>query len=253
MRITPIDIQEKQFHLSLRGYNPEEVDVFLDTIAEELELLNRDNNDLKRKLEELSSGKEPGEVEKDEISEMRMVIENTLISAQKTAEEIIKNAKTEAENIKKEAKEKVGDIVLKSQDEIREMLNDIEEVGKIQDNLNQRLNKVYNKLSVVLKIRESEKKPSTLKEYLGEEVGEKQVEVKKSKVILEEEQQVEYKSKIGDEIKPEVKETNTFIEKVEEKIEGEKVNKDKFEEKSREKEFENNELVDKFFDEESVE
>jgi cell division initiation protein len=249
MRITPIDIQEKQFHLSLRGYNPEEVDVFLDTIAEELELLNRDNNDLKRKLEELSSEKELGEVEKDEIGEMRKVIENTLISAQKTAEEIIKNAKTEAENIKKEAKEKAGNIVLESQDEIREMLKDIEEVGKIQDNLNQRLNKVYNKLSVVLKIKEGEEKPSTLKEYLGEEVGEKQVKAKKSEEILEEEHQVEYKSETGSKIEPYVKEKNSFIEK----IEGEEVGKDKFEEKSREEEFEDNELVNKFFDEESVE
>jgi len=113
------------------------------------------------------------EVEKDEISEMRKVLENILISAQKIAEEIIKNAKTEANNIKKEAKEKAEDIVLESQDEIREMLKDIEEVGKIQDNLNQRLNKVYNKLSVVLKIKGSEEKESTLKEYFGEEVGEK--------------------------------------------------------------------------------
>jgi cell division initiation protein len=235
MKITPIDVQEKQFHLSLRGYNPEEVDVFLDAIAEELELINKDNNDLKRRIEKLSSEKEFGEVEKDEISEMRRVIENTLISAQKTAEEIIKNAKTEAESIKKEAEEKVGDIVVESQDEIRGMLKDIEEVGKIQDNLNQRLNKIYNKLSVVLKKKETEEKSSTLKEYLREEKSEKRIEVKKSEEILEEEQQVGNKPETENKIEPRVKEKNNFTEKIEEE------------------EFENRELVDKFFNDESFE
>jgi len=145
------------------------------------------------------------EVEKDEIIEKRKVLENKLISAQKTAEEIIeetiKNAKTEAENIKKEAKDKIEDIVLESRDKIKEMLRDIEKVGKsIQDNLNQRLNNIYSKLSVVLKIEESVEKLSTSREYFGEEESEKQVEVKKSEEILEEEQQVEHKPETTGEI-----------------------------------------------------
>ena len=156
------------------------------------------------------------EVEKDEIIEKRKVLENTLISAQKTAEEIIegiiKNTKTETENIKKEAKDKIEYIVLESRDKIKEMLRDIEEVGKnIQDNLNQGLNNISSKLSVVLKIEESEEKLSTSRGYVGEEVSEKQVEVKKSEEILEEEQQVEYKPETTGEIKPEDKETNLLI------------------------------------------
>ncbi|GAH11408.1 unnamed protein product [marine sediment metagenome] len=60
MRITSIDIQEKQFHISLRGYNPEEVDTFLDAIAGELETLHKKNNDLERRLNEVELKRETG-------------------------------------------------------------------------------------------------------------------------------------------------------------------------------------------------
>ena len=195
------------------------------TLQDRLKNVQKFEDDLNAKKEKPVSIKEKQtddvvrEVEKDEIIEKRKVLENTLISAQKTAEEIIegiiKNAKTEAVNIKKEAKDKIEDIVLETRDKIKETLRDIEEVGKnIQDNLNQRLNNIYSiysKLSVVLKIEENEEKLSTSREYVGEEVSEKQVEVKKSEEILEEEQQVEHEPETTGEIKPEDKETNLLI------------------------------------------
>lgn len=177
MRITPIDIQEKQFHLSLKGYNPEEVDTFLDAIAGELETLHKKNNDLERRLNEVELKRETGgEPTGGEPSEIRKIMENTLISAQKTAEEIIKAAKLESENIKVESEKKSEELVLKSQDEIREMLEDIQEIKKIQDKLNNSLTEIYNRLSSVLKTEKIYERPSTVEENLSEKIVEEKEE-----------------------------------------------------------------------------
>ena len=47
MRITPLDIQQKQFATRLRGFDMEEVDSFLELIREEMEELLRENANLR--------------------------------------------------------------------------------------------------------------------------------------------------------------------------------------------------------------
>jgi len=50
MRITPLDIQQKQFPLKLRGFDVEEVYAFLEVVREEMENLIRENESLKEKV-----------------------------------------------------------------------------------------------------------------------------------------------------------------------------------------------------------
>ena len=51
MKLTPLDIHHKEFRHSLRGYNEEQVDGFLDEVADEFERLFKENIDLSEKLE----------------------------------------------------------------------------------------------------------------------------------------------------------------------------------------------------------
>ena len=48
MPITPMDIHNKEFSRSFRGYNEDEVDQFLDEIVEEFERLYKENLESKR-------------------------------------------------------------------------------------------------------------------------------------------------------------------------------------------------------------
>ncbi len=50
-RITPMDVQQKEFRLAFRGYNEREVDEFLDALTEELALLQSENVRLRAELE----------------------------------------------------------------------------------------------------------------------------------------------------------------------------------------------------------
>jgi cell division initiation protein len=50
MRITPLDIQQKQFATKFRGFDVEEVDSFLELIREEMEELLRENANLREEV-----------------------------------------------------------------------------------------------------------------------------------------------------------------------------------------------------------
>jgi len=94
--ITPLDIENKKFSKKINGYNADEVDEFLDEITVEYEKLYKENATLKSSAEELNT--DVGKYKNIESS-----LQNTLLMAQKTADEIQGAAKQQAENIIKEA------------------------------------------------------------------------------------------------------------------------------------------------------
>ena len=54
--LTPRDIHEAEFKRVWKGYNPEEVDEFLQRVVIEYEALYRENERLRRRIAELESG-----------------------------------------------------------------------------------------------------------------------------------------------------------------------------------------------------
>ena len=56
MRITPLDIYQKEFRRVLRGIDADEVEEFLETVADDYEKLIKENKDLKEQMESLKSG-----------------------------------------------------------------------------------------------------------------------------------------------------------------------------------------------------
>ena len=101
MKITPVDIKNQQFGKSFRGYDPSEVDSFLEMVCSTLEDLVRENAGLKEKL---SSAESTLVGYKDLEGNLR----SALVTAQKSAEEIRENATKEAQLLMRETKIKVG-------------------------------------------------------------------------------------------------------------------------------------------------
>ncbi|MBQ2917337.1 MAG: DivIVA domain-containing protein [Clostridia bacterium] len=95
--ITPLDIENKRFSKQkLGGYNVDEVDDFLDELTLEYGKLYKENAELKERREELDS-------DVDKYKNIENTLQNTLIMAQKTADEITAVAKQQAEQIIKDA------------------------------------------------------------------------------------------------------------------------------------------------------
>lgn len=95
--ITPLDIENKKFGKQMmNGYNVEEVDDFLDELTLEYGKLYKENSELKAQREELDSNV-------GKYKNIENTLQNTLVMAQKTADEITAVAKQQAEQIVKDA------------------------------------------------------------------------------------------------------------------------------------------------------
>ena len=95
-KLTPVDIQHKKFSHAFRGYSEEEVDEFLDNIVSDFEEALQHNKDIKERLELLKQ-----QVEK--YRDLEDSIQNTLVMAQKNADQLLETKKKEAELVIKEA------------------------------------------------------------------------------------------------------------------------------------------------------
>lgn len=112
--LTPLDIHNKEFRKAFRGYSEIEVDEFLDEVVRDFELILKENAELKRKLEDLE----------EKVSHYRHIEEtlnNTLIVAQGTAEEVKNAARKEAELIVREAQRQADKVIEESQAKVREV------------------------------------------------------------------------------------------------------------------------------------
>ena len=106
--LTPLDIEHKKFSKQvMNGYNVNEVDDFLDELTIEYSKLYKENAELKNQREELDT-------DVDKYKDLETTLKNTLVIAQKTADEVQEVAKKEAEQIIKsaetEAKEKTEEL-----------------------------------------------------------------------------------------------------------------------------------------------
>lgn len=121
MSITPIDIQQHQFKNRLFGYDPAGVDHFLELIAEELERINRLNQDLK---DELTRSK----ASLHEMRQRESTLKETLLTTQRVTEELKANARKEGEIIVADAVLKAEKIVHDAEARRIKLINEIQEL-----------------------------------------------------------------------------------------------------------------------------
>ncbi len=104
MKLTSMDIHHKEFRHSVRGYNPDEVDQFLDDVADEFDRLFKENIDLSERLE--------GAMEKvRSYTDMEKTLHNTMLAAQQSSEEIQNKARKEAELLLRDAEIKAKELI----------------------------------------------------------------------------------------------------------------------------------------------
>ena len=125
MRITPLDIQQKQFATKFRGFDMEEVDSFLELIREEMEELLRDNANLREEARRF-------EKQLKEYKNMETTLRDTLIKTQELVESYKTTAKKEAELVKKEAELSADEIIRGAQNRVVKSHEDITDLKGIR-------------------------------------------------------------------------------------------------------------------------
>ncbi|MFS1513456.1 DivIVA domain-containing protein [Chengkuizengella sp. SCS-71B] len=123
MSLTPLDIHNREFSKTFRGYDEDEVNEFLQQIIKDYEALIRENKDLK---EEVGAIKEKLE----HFSNIEDTLSQTIIVAQNTADELKSNSKKEAELIIRESEKNADRIINESLAKSRKIALDNEELKK---------------------------------------------------------------------------------------------------------------------------
>ena len=125
MRITPLDIQQKQFPMKFRGFDVEEVYAFLEVVREEMEDLLRENANLKENIQRFE-----GQIK--DYKDMETTLRETLLTAQQMAEDYKTNARKEAELVVKEAELRSDTLLKDTQEKVIKIHEDIVDLKGIR-------------------------------------------------------------------------------------------------------------------------
>ena len=119
--ITPLDIENKRFSKQMvNGYNVEDVDDFLDELVEDYGKNYKELAESKNVIEKLTKDLE-------QYRNIESTLNNTLLMAQKTADEVKEVAKQQAEQILSDAKSQAEEILKQAKGNSEDKLKEIEQ------------------------------------------------------------------------------------------------------------------------------
>ncbi|HAI21508.1 MAG TPA: septum formation initiator [Clostridiales bacterium UBA8153] len=121
--LTPLEIHSKEFKKGFRGYTLAEVDDFLDQIVRDMEQLLRESEDLRNRLAEM-------ELRLNHYRALEQTLQNTLVMAQATADEVKSAAHKEAELIIRETEARGKDMLDEARSQVACQERECEELRK---------------------------------------------------------------------------------------------------------------------------
>ncbi|TES90262.1 MAG: DivIVA domain-containing protein [Candidatus Cloacimonadota bacterium] len=126
MKITPLDVRKQEFKITFKGFDKNEVNVFLEMIAKEMEDLIKENNIYMEQLRDLDSKIE-------DYRRMEKTLQNTLTSAQKTTDELRRNAEKESELILRNARIQADHILEEARSQVNSIRSQITSLKTLRD------------------------------------------------------------------------------------------------------------------------
>jgi cell division initiation protein len=123
MRISPIDIQQKQFKSRPFGYEKAGVDQFLEMLAEELERLIGKNQNLQESLDRVNATL-------SEMREREETLKETLVTTQKITEELKSTARREVDVMMAEAEIKSERLMHNAEERRGQLIEEIQEIKR---------------------------------------------------------------------------------------------------------------------------
>ena len=154
MRITPLDIQQKQFPMKFRGFDVEEVYAFLEVIREEMEELLRENANLKETIQR-------SETQNKEYKSMETTLRETLMTAQQMVEDYKINARKEAELLIKEAEFRADDMLKDAHEKVIKIHEDITDMKGIRRHFKEELRRLIENHLQMLEFDDKRAKEDT--------------------------------------------------------------------------------------------
>ena len=125
--ITPLDIENNRFSKkTLNGYDPEEVDDFLDELTKDYSAIYKKANENDKEVDDLK-------MKLDHYNQIESTLQNTLLMAQSAADEVKNAAQKQAEQIIREAEGKAKERTENLDVQIADKRKELEDISKQLD------------------------------------------------------------------------------------------------------------------------
>jgi len=132
MALTPLDIHNKNFSRSFRGYDEDEVNEFLDQVIKDYETVIREKKELSDQIDVLNERLE-------HYTNIEETLNRSILVAQETGEEVKDNANKESELMIKDAEEKAARIVNEARTNSKKYAREAEELKRQANSFRSRL------------------------------------------------------------------------------------------------------------------
>ena len=154
MPITSLEIKDKTFSTKFRGFDPEEVDEFLDIVVRDYEDLVRNNHEMERHIRSLEERLSYFDEMKDSLSQSVLIAQDTAERVKQAAQErsnnIIQQAEQDAQRLLEEAKYKANEILRQATDNAKKVAVETEELKNKSRVFHQRLKStIESQLAIV--------------------------------------------------------------------------------------------------------
>jgi cell division initiation protein len=159
--LSPIDIQSNEFRRVLRGYDKEEVRLFLQAVAESYQALTLENHKLLQEVENLKAGL-------DDFKRRENVLRDALYTAQKMSDEIKAQAQREAQCTVQEAHVKAEGLYQQAQLRAHEVERNILDLKIERENLVSALKDFSNRIRSLLETLEEAKAKENVTSFTKE-------------------------------------------------------------------------------------
>jgi cell division initiation protein len=132
MKLTPLDVRKQEFKKGMRGYDPVEVDTFMDLVASDLEEVLKTQKEMRDRVVEL-------ETQLKDYRQIEKTLQQTLLQAQEATGRTYESARRESEVIIKEAESKAAKIVEQANSDLARLNNELMRLSSRKESLIGRL------------------------------------------------------------------------------------------------------------------
>lgn len=149
MRLTPLDIRKQEFRKTLRGFDPIEVQTFLEMVAEEYEQLLEKNKQLNNRQIEL-------ETKLKDYQENEKNLRETLLNVQEVKKQSEESSRKQADLLIKEAELKAIEIIENARKQARQMRDEVSMLRSQKESFINRLRQILISQVELLSVLEAD-------------------------------------------------------------------------------------------------
>jgi cell division initiation protein len=170
LKLSPIEIRQQEFQKKMRGYDPDEVQSFLEKLSDDLDELQKENESLKSELENVN----------EQLAEYKKIeknLQDTLLKAQDSSTKSLEATKKQTGLMIKEAELKASQIIEKARENADELRNAVVNLREEKDLILAKLKAIVNSQANLLELKVKPSGDEKTKEKKGDKSSKMDIDI----------------------------------------------------------------------------